>query len=151
MTIPDAVRTRIVERVARKTHDIASALLLEGNPVTARQVRTWMREHYATGTTVATRRRPNRQSAVTEEDFVVLMDWLHQNSRRTYRDMQEYVYAETGHAYSTKTIFNSFRKRHISRKKIVVVAMQRDEQYRRKFRIRMRRLVVVRQKPWICA
>lgn len=89
----------------------------------------------------STRRVPRqRVGKVSEAHFLVLMNWLHANARRTYPQMADYLFEEVGHLYTPKQIFGGFKRRKISRKKINSTAMQQDEEYRREFRIRFRAL-----------
>lgn len=135
MTTSAVVKRRILTRIQQGA-SVKNALRLEGHPVEERTVRLWMQER---GAGVGARRKPRkRKGKVTEEHFAVLIHWLHQNPRRTYKNMADYLFEEVHHAYTTKQIFGSLKRRHITRKKINVVQLQRDENYRRSFRVRFR-------------
>jgi transposase len=134
MTWSDSVRRRIVRKVQNGL-TIREAVGEEGhNAPDESTVRRWL----ASGLESSPRTRPNREGAVSEDDFVVLMDWLHQNPRRTYGKMAEYLFRETLHAYTKKQVRGALKKHKISRKKINVIALQRDEHYRREWRLRMK-------------
>ena len=115
---------------------VSEALRLEGNPVNETTVRQWMR---ATPEDDSRRRgRRMRLGKVTEDHFAILMNWLHQKTRRTYKKMADYLFEEVQHAYTATQIFGALKRRHITRKKINVNQLQRDENYRRSFRFRFR-------------
>lgn len=137
MTADKGVRRRIIFRVVQaKSHSLSAALHLEGNPVSQRQARRWVKDANA-GISQSSGKR-HRKGKVTEDDFLELMHWLHIDPRRTYQQMADYVCIQTGQAYTPKVIRTALKKRNITRKKINPVAFQRDEALRREFRQRLR-------------
>ena len=114
---------------------VSEALRLEGNPVDETTVRQWMRATPEENRRIGRRMKLGK---VSEDHFAILMNWLHQNPRRTYKKMADYLFEEVQHAYTAKQIFGALKRRHITRKKINVNQLQRDENYRRSFRLRFR-------------
>ena len=55
--------------------------------------------------------------------------------------MANYLYRETSHVYTVKQIYGCLTCRGITRKKLRVISLQRDELYLRDFRVRMRHQV----------
>lgn len=134
MTCSKNVRNRILRRIYRGS-TITHSLSLDNNIVTRRTVERWIASGQGLNPPARNRIWIGR---VTEEDFVVLLNWLHKNPRRTYNQMADFLWTEANHLYTNKQIFGAMRRRHVERKKIQVIAMQRDEAYRREFRKRLR-------------
>ena len=134
MTTSRVLKCKIMARIGGGA-SVGEALRLKGNLVNETTVRQWMRATPEENRRIGRRMKLGK---VTEDHFAILMNWLHQNPRRTYKKMADYLFEEVQHAYTAKQIFGALKRRHITRKKINVNQLQRDENYRRSFRFRFR-------------